>query len=86
MSTLSDTPEHESYTPDDEKATRKTKPRKLRGLDFRIQLIFTRPKSVSLPCRTKGCGFRTSGRKPFCLMCIDKLPYVKKIKAELSSR
>lgn len=79
----SDLPAPEAYRPSDD-PVRKNKPKRLRGIDVRVQLVFSRAKGQSAPCKTKGCKGTTSFGKPVCIKCLDTLPYVQKLKAELS--
>lgn len=80
-----DLPAPEAYRSSDD-PIRKNKPKRLRGIDVRVQLVFTRAKRQSGPCKTRGCKGVTSGGKPVCIKCLDTLPYVQKLKSELAEQ
>ncbi len=52
-----------------------------------LSLEGARPKRCEEPktsCSVAGCPEPTNGRKPYCLVHLDRLPYVRKIRAELA--
>ena len=45
-----------------------------------------RPAPAREVCRVQGCGHVTTERKPYCIDHLDRLPYVRELQAQLSSR
>jgi len=45
-----------------------------------------RPVQAREHCHAPGCGHPTTERKPYCIIHLDRLPYVKDLQAQLAER
>ena len=52
----------------------------------RARTVGRRPVPAREVCRVQGCGHVTTERKPYCIDHLDRLPYVRELQAQLSSR
>ena len=74
--------DREIYQPENDPPV-KPRVRRFRGIRFR--LLFE-PKSKGIthsPCKAKGCSGSATHGKPFCIEHMDRLPYIKAMKANL---
>jgi predicted transcriptional regulator len=55
--------------------------------DLRLKLVASADKAVkSFDCATEECEGKTSDSKPYCIKCLDNLPYISEVKKTLSLR
>jgi len=77
--------DRELHQPEDE-PQRKPKLRRFKA-DVRYRLVFETMDDVvpmHTPCRVSECAGTATYGKPYCIEHLDRLPYIKAMKAELA--